>query len=687
MTATLGRYEALLGASEALISSRSVNELVQKLAEHLRTVVPFDDLALVLGDESDDLHLALLEPDSDSRPALEHSFEPGRWIREVWNTGKPVVLSLQEGDGLSPLARAYLDHGGRTLALLPMRTARARHGLLIFGSRHAADYSGETLLYMIHVTGHVAMAVENAKFWEASERYRKEAEDRGDRLALLLDINNLLVTRLEYPSLLGALTNLNRLVGPAMFRAVAHDYCSFALYHPDSCRLTIRALANQATGRVAHPDIDLPIDASPAGAAYRDGQTHIFRNEELVAFGQPGAPTLLERGMRVVCCVPMISPDRVLGTINFGSRNPDAFTARDVELLTQITHQISIAVLNALTYDELHRLKEQLAHTNVYLEHELTHDHGFDEIVGSSKALEKMLQAVATVAPTDATVLLLGETGTGKELVARAIHNRSRRHTRTFVRLNAAALPSTLIESEMFGYERGAFTGAVQGRVGRLQLANGGTLFLDEVGDLPLDVQPKLLRVIQEREFERLGSARTEKVDVRFIAATNRDLAAMVAARMFRDDLFYRLNVFPIHVPPLRERRDDIPALVAHFVRLYATRMHKPVTTVPASAMDALTRWHWPGNIRELQNVVERAVILARGRRCSFRRRNLFDGVRPALTPPPSLDDHERTAILDALRATAGRIGGATGAAARLGIKRTTLQSRMRKLGIRRPEF
>jgi formate hydrogenlyase transcriptional activator len=291
------------------------------------------------------------------------------------------------------------------------------------------------------------------------------------------------------------------------------------------------------------------------------------------------------------------------------------------------------------------------------------------------------LQLVETVAPSDSTVLLLGETGTGKELIARAIHDRSRRKDRTFVKLNCAAIPTGLLESELFGHERGAFTGAITQRVGRLELADQGTLFLDEVGDIPIEIQPKLLRALQEREFERLGSTRTKKVDMRLVAATNRDLEKMIENREFRSDLYYRLNVFPIRIPPLRERPEDIPLLVRYFAQKYGRRMEKQIESVPAAGMKKLASWHWPGNIRELENFIERSVILTHGSALQVAVGELTNGAKGNPVPSPS-NAGERDEIVRILKATKGRVAGIEGAAVRMGLKRTTLISRMKKLGI-----
>ncbi len=381
----------------------------------------------------------------------------------------------------------------------------------------------------------------------------------------------------------------------------------------------------------------------------------------------------------------MLRGERILGALNTGSRRAAAFTQDDVDLLVQISNEVAIAIENALAFRQIAELRDRLAEEKLYLEDEIRTEYDFEEIVGESPAWKKVLHDVETVAPTDSTVLIQGESGTGKELIARAIHNLSQRRERTFVKVNCAAIPTGLLESELFGHEKGAFTGAIAQKIGRFELADRGTLLLDEIGDIPLELQPKLLRVLQEREFERLGSTRTLKVDVRLIASTNRDLTRMVAEKEFRGDLFYRLNVFPISLPPLRERRQDIPLLARYFAQKYAQRMNKPIETVPAEAMEALTRWHWPGNVRELENFIERAVILSRGTVLKLPISEIADSAAAPSSTPTTLEEAEREHILKALRETHWVIGGPNGAAVRLGLKRTTLQSRMQKLGITRP--
>jgi formate hydrogenlyase transcriptional activator len=372
--------------------------------------------------------------------------------------------------------------------------------------------------------------------------------------------------------------------------------------------------------------------------------------------------------------------------MTLASRRDNAFTESETELMVQIAGQVSLAVENAMAFQQIAELKNKLAEEKLYLEDEIRTEFNFEEIVGDSSALRQILQQVETVALTDSTVLILGETGTGKELIARAIHNLSARRDHTFVKLNCSAIPTGLLESELFGHERGAFTGAIALKIGRFELAHGGTLFLDEVGDIPVELQPKLLRVLQEQEFERLGGTRTIHTNARLVAATNRDLAGMVGAREFRSDLYYRLNVFPILAPPLRERREDIPLLVRYFAQKLSRRMNKRIETIPAEAMDAMIRYRWPGNIRELENFVERAVILSRDSTLQAPIAELRTIDAPPLpsAEPATRDEAEREHILKVLRETDWMIGGANGAAARLGMKRTTLQSRMKKLGISR---
>jgi formate hydrogenlyase transcriptional activator len=404
----------------------------------------------------------------------------------------------------------------------------------------------------------------------------------------------------------------------------------------------------------------------------------------------PCARTLFEQhGIRSLCALPLTTTHRRIGSLVTSSVQPAAYDEEDVEFLRQVANQIAITVENALAYGEIQALKDKLAQEKLYLQDEVCSELNFKEIVGKSVALRRVLMEVEIVAPTDSTVLIYGETGTGKELIARAIHNLSPRCLNAFVKLNCAAIPTGLLESELFGHEKGAFTGAIAQRIGRFELADRGSVFLDEIGEVPLELQTKLLRVLQEREFERLGSTRTLRTDTRLIAATNRDLSTMVEEQKFRSDLFYRLNVFPVRVPPLRERAEDIPMLVRHFVQHFGRRMKRTIETIPGETMDALIRYSWPGNIRELQNLIERAVILSRGPVLQVPLGDFESRTTPGQVngKHQTLEDAERAHILATLKETRWVLSGPSGAARRLGMNRSTLQFRMKKLGIVRPEM
>ena len=682
----LSRYEALLRVSSAIARHRSIAELLHAIAAQLHTVVPFDYLMLILNDAStDEMRLVVLEPpDTPFTPFVPLPLSDWGPARSAWETQLTTVVPLQTEAPLGTALDFMRQHGARVTCWLPLTTAHRRVGVLSLGSTDADKYPADAVAFMEQVAAHVAIAVDNAINFEAAKRLQQALRGERDRLRLLLEVSNLLVSQLDYPELLLVLSQ-------SLQRVVKHDYASIALFDPESGKLRLQALTHGDVDGVVEPHTELALDLSPAGVAFRSGVVTVFRKAELDAFGPKGDAALLAGGIQSVCCLPLVTRRGSPGTLSVASVDPDAFSAEDVELLRQISAQVAIAVENALAYQGIAGIKDQLAEAAAYLQEEIRLEHDFSEIIGDSPALKRALQAIETVAPTDSTVLLRGETGTGKELLARAIHDLSSRRARTFVRLSVAALPVTLIESELFGYEKGAFTGATTAKIGRLELANRGTLFLDEVGDIPLEVQSKLLRALQEREFERLGSTRTQRVDVRLIAATNRDLEQMMADGMFRSDLFYRLNVFPVQVPALRDRRQDIPPLVRHFVEKFGRQMKRQITSIPAATMDALQGSFWPGNIRELQNVIERAVILSSGPQLKVPLADLQPtlprGAAGSSAAIGQLRNAERELILGALRKSRGVIGGLKGAAADLGLKRTTLQSKMRKLGITRPSF
>jgi len=502
---------------------------------------------------------------------------------------------------------------------------------------------------------------------------KPELQRESDRLKLLLDITNTLVSNLGCRDLL-------RTVSASIRQVMRCDLVGVWL--PDAQQIHLRQLAMdfpQSKGFVKE-GWHLPVDGTELGRVFKTGEPHIVRTRAgfVTDWSTPMARAEdLESG----CALPLISRNRTVGVLTLGSRIENSVSPEDVNFLMQAAGQVAIAIENALAYREIAELKDKLTQEKLYLEDEIRGEMDFEGIVGQSSALRHVLNLVETVAPSDSTVLLLGETGTGKELIARAIHERSRRKERTFVKLNCAAIPTGLLESELFGHERGAFTGAIAQKTGRLELADQGSLFLDEVGDIPIEIQPKLLRALQEREFERLGSTRTKKVDVRLVAATHRDLEKMMENREFRSDLYYRLNVFPIRIPPLRERPDDIPLLARYFIQKHGRRMNKKIESIPAAAMRKLSSWHWPGNIRELENFIERSVILTHGAALQAPIGELSNKGRNA--PVASTREaNQRDEIVRVLKITDGRVAGADGAAARMDIKRTTLISRMKKLGI-----
>jgi formate hydrogenlyase transcriptional activator len=625
---------------------------------------------------------------------------PAGW---VWQTQQPfVVIDTEEETRFPEFLKRYRDHNVRSLAILPLTTAQHRIGAMGFGRLVPQRITGTELQFMERVASQVAVAVDNALNLETSQAYQSQLARQRDRLQVLLEVNNLLITSRELPELFRGIVN-------TLERVIHHDYTSLALLDSQTGLLKILALDFPGKQNIFKPETLVPRDTSPAGHAIATGLPLIARGSELDPYDSEIIRILRAEGLQAICCIPLIHHGHTFGTLNLASRRLDSFTSENVELLQPVASQIAIAVENALAFKEIESLKNKLAEEKLYLEEEIRSELNFEEIVGESPALKRALSQLELAAPAGTTVLLLGETGTGKELFARAIHNLSPRRDRTFVKVNCASIPSGLLESELFGHERGAFTGAIGQKIGRFELADRGTLFLDEVGDLPLELQPKLLRVLQEQEFERLGGNRTQRVDVRVVAATNQDLSKLVAERAFRSDLFYRLNVFPIQIPALRERAEDLPLLVRYFVQRFSRQLNKGVEYIPAEAMDALAHYAWPGNVRELENLIERAVLLSPGKDLRVPLSELrsaavaspgenspaTSGSFTSLTSPvpsdsssPSistLEEAERQHILRALKQTQWRIAGPKGAALLLGMKRTTLQARMRKLRIRRP--
>ncbi len=517
-------------------------------------------------------------------------------------------------------------------------------------------------------TANLQMLVEErtAELRRSQERYR-----------VLLEINNAIILNLTREALFHA-------VSQTLSQALLFDRATLTLYDPEKDSLKVFALEGPSLPK-AFGGVGTEVTRQGSHVGWvLDHKRPLLRRDLEQERQFAIEERLLAEGLRSYIVVPLLAKGKTLGTLNVGSHGPNRYSEEDALFLQEVAKQIAMAIENMLAYEEIAKLQARLQEENIYLQEEIKTDYNFEEIIGGSRALKKVLKAVEMVATTDTTVLLLGETGTGKELVARAIHHLSPRQHRTLVKVNCAALPTGLIESELFGHEKGAFTGALSRKIGRFELADGGTIFLDEIGDLPLELQPKLLRVLQEGEFERVGGSPTIKVDVRVIAATNRDLEKAVQEGRFRPDLYYRLNVFPIRLPPLRERQEDIPLLVRYFVQKYGTKLGKRIETIPQPTMEALKAYPWPGNIRELENVIERAVILSRGSQLELGEWLPKPGVSPQGTWIPTLEELEREHILHVLELTGWRVSGEKGAAKLLGLKPTTLEARMKKLGITR---
>jgi formate hydrogenlyase transcriptional activator len=664
--APASRYEALIRLAEAIRSHPDEKDLFRTLVNELHEVVEFDVLCQLDG-TANWVQWYFAEPYNDKLEARRLEAVPKEDTAAWWvyRNQEPVVVRLSDQVTRFPQMLDRLAKLGLNSAcVLPLSTAHRRLGSLAFTSRLEDAYSPDEQRFLSLVANQIAVAIDDARAQK--------------RLKLLLDLTNRVVSKLQLPELLQEISESIRQV-------MQCESVGVSLPDPESGEL--RRYALDFPG---HEEILTQACTDFETAVFRTGEPLNLTGEEIAAY--PEATGLIHSG----CLLPLRSGERLVGVLILGSSRENAFTEEDLAFLGPVANQIGLGVQNAVAYGEISQLKDRLVQENVYLESEIRSELHFEEIVGKSPALKLVLREIETVAPADSTVLIYGETGTGKELIARAVHNLSSRKSNAFVKLNCAAIPTGLLVSELFGHEKGAFTGAISQRVGRFEVAHRGTIFLDEVGEIPLELQPKLLRVLQEREFERLGSTRTLRTDARLIAATNRDLKTMVGEQKFRPDLYYRLNVFPIRVPALRERKEDIPLLVRHFVQQFSQQNNRVINTIPSETMEALVRYHWPGNIRELQNVIERAVILSKGTMLNVSLAGLEPDVTPRAshaatkgTPPEHkrlqdiLDKTEQIEILRALEASDGIIAGPGGAAARLGVKRSTLQLRMQKLGIR----
>jgi formate hydrogenlyase transcriptional activator len=660
----------------------SADELLQALPATLQDLVPANTF-LIIHENGSHPKIAISTKNGHGSTPLD--LLPRRpsvcfWIDEHQ---KPLVLpSLAEETRFPDTREWFRSSGNKSLCVLPLNTALRRLGTICVGRSSEHAFSEEEVSLLELAAAHAALALDVRLHFAASEKARLQLENERTKLNLILDLNNSVVSNLELKELIQA-------ISPSVRKVMQLDAVALMLPATDGGDLEVYALDFPNGKGILRPGSIVFPETLP-GQVFRTGKPWVGDlSEERPQYSDrhPDRRLAMQEGFQAVCFLPLLRANRVLGVLSAARLRKDSFTEQDVDFLLQIAGQVAIAIDNALAYRKISELSDRLAQEKLYLEDEIRSELNFEEIVGNSAVLRRVLRQVEAVAPTGSTVLIYGETGSGKELIARAVHKLSQRSSHAFVKLNCAAIPTGLLESELFGHEKGAFTGAIAQRVGRFELASEGTIFLDEVGEIPLDLQPKLLRVLQEREFERLGSSRTLHTNARLIAATNRDLNAMVESQRFRSDLFYRLNVFPIFMPPLRERTEDIPFLVRHFAQHFGRLMKKRIDTISSETMNAIVRYPWPGNIRELQNVIERAVILSSGKELNVPLADLKSksGETSNGNGILTLAEMERRHILSVLDQTNWVFSGPNGAAARLGMKRPTLQFRMRKLGISRP--
>ncbi len=669
-------YEAVLALSRSLAGRNDLESLLSGVAESIKQIVPFDYIALILHErESEEMRSHILAaPGADAVTSglnfPVHEDPAG----SAWLTQRPIVIPSLECEARWPGFVEYAYAAGvRAVTVVPLTCGENRLGAFGFGCVEPYHTAEHELVFLERVAAEFAVAVEGFLAKQAMLRER-------DRLRALFDISNALVSKLSPDELFAA-------IGDQLSTVIKFDFGLLAMRNDRTGELEPFAL--HTTGPRLLDELKGPFDpmGMPAEEVLAAGKPVVAYASETDRYPNPNFRRFVDLGFQSICSVPLITRDRVRGTVALLRSSADQWSADCIDFLLQVANQIAIAVENSLSYRELSEMKERLATEKLYLEDDIRLDHNVGNMVGEGHAFQSILKSVQIVAPTDSTVLILGETGTGKELVARAIHEISGRRKGSFVKVNCAAIPASLLESELFGHEKGSFTGAIAQKIGRFEVAHQGTLFLDEIGEMPLELQPKLLRAIQDQEFERVGGNRTIRTDVRFVAATNRDLKAMVDEGKFRADLYYRLHVFPLEVPPLRKRREDIPLLTRYFVQKHAQRMRRSIDNIPASALSALTEYDWPGNIRELQNVLERSVILTKGDTLQVAMPELNGNVAAGKAPVRSwgrLETYERDRIMQVLAETKGVVGGPKGAAALLGLKRTTLQSRMRKYNIAR---
>lgn len=673
---------ALLEVTKSIVSHRDLSELLRNLTRELPRIIPIDSVVLLLHDDTANVmrvlaletaHALHLPPNAE----IPMAASPSGW---VWQHQELLIVTDdQDSSRFGAVKQTLRKHGIQSYGVFPLTASQRRLGAMGFGSTVEHAFRHIDLSFVQRLVDLVAVAVENTLNRNSMEAAERHLTRERDYLSTLLEVNNAVASHLNLKDLFIAIFHSLR-------RVLGHEGTSIHLYNADRQTFRLQAFDFPDGQAVRDQDMERPINHSPAARVILSQQPILFSSETLNQFSHEDVTRLAEHGLKSGCCLPLVSRGKLLGVLTLASKGDAAFVQADLTFLTQVANQIAIALERSMAYEEIAELKRQLEKEKVYLEEEIRAEHDFEDIIGDSPSLRHVLKQIATVAPIDSTVLIHGETGTGKELVARAIHDRSTRKQRTFVKLNCAAIPAGLLESELFGHEKGAFTGAITQKIGRFELAHQGTIFLDEVGEIPPELQAKLLRVLQEQEFERLGSARTIRVDIRVIAATNRDLISAVEEKQFRSDLYYRLNVFPIEVPPLRQRKEDIPLLVRHFVDRLSRRMNKRFENIAATTMTALHQYNWPGNIRELANVIERAMILSEGSNLHVPLAELKQFSQRPSSSPATLETAEREHIVRTLRVVNWVIGGPSGAASRLGMKRTTLISKMQKLGIARPK-
>jgi formate hydrogenlyase transcriptional activator len=702
------RYETLMRVSRAIGAHQNAKDLFAALVDELNGVVDFDAIGVFLKcQNSDRFQNHFVDMKSRSILVAEENLSPEEtFVSSVYERQESWLRSTEEmGPRYERLKTLLQNRGIRSICALPLTTGHHRLGVISFGSKQPNAYPPEEVRFISQVADQIALAFDDALNFAAVRRASEELQTKNNRLQLLLDVTNKFVSNLE-------LRDLLRAISQGVRRVMQSDYTGLSLPESEGEQLRLYALDFPRGKGFLHEELVYSMEGTPSGTAFRAMKPLTLRSPFTGWLNFPIVQIALREDLQSFCFLPLISRNRAIGVLVLGRLRNDAFTEDEIHFLEQLANQIALAVENALAYREIEDLKDQLSKEKLYLEDEIRTEMNFTEIIGKSPALRRVLKLVERVAPTDSTVLINGETGSGKELIARAIHDLSPRRSKPFVKLNCAALPTGLLESELFGHEKGAFTGAIAQRVGRFEVADSGTIFLDEIGEIPLELQTKLLRVLQEREFERLGSSKTLRTDARLIAATNRNLEAMVAEQKFRSDLFFRINVFPVYVPSLRERDADIPLLVRHFTQQFSRRMNKVIDTIPSATMNALRRYQWPGNIRELQNMIERAVIISTGSVLSLDVADLklppasssqqkvlqekafeekaFEEKAPALGSKTNgalhdvLKETERQKILEALNRSNWVVAGPKGAAAQLGTKRSTLQQRIRKLGITR---